>query len=95
MEVNIQESLVPRFTNQNLIKIKQRSNNAGLLIDLVPVHGSFYDDNKISSRIENGDCNHSSDWLKLSLMAANLMKTGKIDNLSTLYTLSGSTQVMR
>ncbi|HHV96423.1 MAG TPA: DEAD/DEAH box helicase [Clostridiaceae bacterium] len=89
MEVSIQESLVPRFTNQKLISIKQRSNNAGLLIDLVPVHSSFYDDNKITSKVEKGSCNYSSDWLKLSLMAANLMKTGKIDNLSTLDLLDG------
>lgn len=88
MEVNIKES-VPRFTNQNLLKIKQRSNNAGLLIDLVPVHNSFYDDNKISSRIEKNDINRSSDWLKLSLLASNLMKTGKIENLSTLDLLDG------
>ncbi|NMB95524.1 MAG: DEAD/DEAH box helicase, partial [Clostridiaceae bacterium] len=88
MEVNIKES-VPRFTKQNLLKIKQRSNNAGLLIDLVPVHNSFYDDNKISSRIEKNDINRSSDWLKLSLLASNLMKTGKIENLSTLDLLDG------
>ena len=84
----MQES-IPRFTNQNLIKIKQRSNDAGLLIDLVPVHNSYSDDNKISSRVKDNDYNRSSEWLKLSLMAANLIKTGKIDNLSTLDLLDG------
>lgn len=88
MDLYMQDN-TPRFTNPNLIKIKQRSNDAGLLIDLVPIHNSFYDGNKISSRISDEDCNRSSDWLKLSLMAANLMKTGKIDSLSTLDLLDG------
>ncbi|NSW90853.1 MAG: DEAD/DEAH box helicase [Firmicutes bacterium] len=83
------QEVLPRFSNQKLIKIKQRSNDPGLLIDLVPVHNSYSDDNKITARIKENNYNHSADWLKLSLMAANLMRTGKIDSLSTLDLLDG------
>jgi len=83
------EGLLPRFTNSNLIKIKQRSNDPGLLIDLVPVHNFFSDDNKIYQKIQEGDCRQDAGWLKLSLMATNLLKTGKIENLSALDLLEG------
>jgi SNF2 family DNA or RNA helicase len=83
------QEVLPKFSNQNLIKIKQRSNDPGLLIDLVPVHNSYTDDNKIADKIKENKRNQSSNWLKLSLMAANLMRTGKIDELSTLDLLDG------
>lgn len=83
------EGLLPRFTNSNLIKIKQRSNDPGLLIDLVPVHNFFSDDNKIYQKIQEGDSSQDAGWLKLSLMATNLLKTGKIENLSALDLLEG------
>lgn len=84
----MQESM-PQFTNPNLIKIKQRSSDPGLLMDLVPVHSTFSDDNKVSSKIQEGSLNTSGDWLKLSILAGELMKSGKIDKLSTLDLLEG------
>ncbi len=83
------QEILPKFSNQNLIKIKQRSNDPGLLIDLVPVHNSYTDDNKIADKIKENKRNQNSNWLKLSLMAADLMRTGKIDELSTLDLLDG------
>lgn len=79
----------PQFTNSDLMKIKKRSNDTGLLIDLVPVHGSFSDDHRISTIIAENEYNQSGDWLKLSVMAAELIKAGKIDTLSTLELLDG------
>lgn len=83
------QAILPKFSNQDLIKIKQRSNDPGLLMDLVPVHNSYIDDNKIGEKIINANPNGNPNWLKLSLMAANLMRTGKIDELSTLDLLQG------
>lgn len=83
------QDLLPQFTNSNLIKIKQRTNDPELLMDLVPIHSSFSDDNGISSSIKGGSFNSSGDWLKLGIMAGELMKSGKIDKLSTLDLLEG------
>lgn len=83
------QELMPQFTNPNLIKIKQRSSDPGLLMDLVPVHSTFSDDNKVSSKIQECSLNTSGDWLKLSILAGELMKSGKIDKLSTLDLLEG------
>jgi len=83
------QEAAPRFSNEELAKIKQRCNDAGLLIDLVPVHNSYYDDNKVLAKIMDNSRNQDVNWLKLSLMAASLVKTGKIDNLSALDLLDG------
>lgn len=83
------QEIAPQFTNENLIKIKQRSNDPGLLMDLVPVYSTFSDEHRISSQMKDCSFNQSGDWLKLSILAGELMKSGKIDNLSTLDLLEG------
>lgn len=83
------EENIPQFTNTNLIKIKQRCSDTGLIMDLVPVNNTFLDDSKIASKILNNECNNSGKWLKLSIMAKELIKSGKIDSLSTLDLLEG------
>ncbi len=84
----IQDAL-PQFTNEKLIKIKQRSSDPSLLIDLVPVHSSYSDENNVSGKIIQQEINCDGDWLRLGIMAGELMKSGKIDQLSTLDLLEG------
>jgi len=83
------QKALPHFTNEDLVRIRQRSRDPGLLIDLVPVHSSYSDDNKISEKIKENNCCKNVELLKLSLMAASLTKSGKIDTLSTLELLDG------
>lgn len=53
------QQTTPQFTNPDLLRIKQRSNDAGLLIDLVQVNSTFSDDNKTALRISGSKENCS------------------------------------
>ncbi|HHV60358.1 MAG TPA: DEAD/DEAH box helicase [Clostridiaceae bacterium] len=83
------QDALPQFTNEKLIKIKQRCSDSRLLIDLVPVHESFFDEYNINQRISEKDVNLDGEWLRLGFLAGELMKSGKIDQLSTLDLLEG------
>ena len=75
---------IPLFTNGELRNFEIRSSDPELLMDLVPVHSSFSDDNHIIKKVSGGECNLSGKWLKLAVLALELDKKGKIDNISTL-----------
>ncbi len=80
---------LPQLTNEELIKIIKRSSDPDLLMDLVPVHSSFLDNKSILEKISAENICTSADLVKLGIMANDLLKSGRIDTISTIDLLEG------